>query len=79
MSHNCSPPPFCPSLSMPVALRLAFEFQSAWDALLCLFEGDGSDGALEVVTGCVCQSHIQRDQWAAHWRLVGAFSGGTIL
>lgn len=64
---------------MPVASRLAFEFQSASDALLCLFEGDGSDRVLEVVTGCVCQSNIQRDQWAAHWRLGCAFSGGTIL
>lgn len=26
---------------------------------------------------CVCQSNIQRDQWAAQWRLVGVFSGGA--
>lgn len=26
---------------------------------------------------CVCQSNIQCDQWAAHRRLVGVFSGGT--
>lgn len=65
---------------MPVASRLAFEFQSALDALLCLFEGDGSDRVLVVVVaGCVCQSNIQCDQWAAHWRLVCAFSGGTRL
>lgn len=69
MSNNCHPP-FCPSLSVPVASRLAFEFQSALAALLCLFEGDGSVRVLVVVTGCVCQSNIQCDQWAAHWRLV---------
>lgn len=61
---------------MPVASRLTFEFQSALDTLLCLFEGDGLDRVLVVVTGRVCQSNIQCDQWAAHWRLVGAFSGG---
>lgn len=55
MSHNCHPP-FCPSLSMPVASRLAFEFQSALDALLCLFEGDGLGRVLVVVTGSVCVS-----------------------
>lgn len=77
MSHNCHPP-FCPSLSVPVASRLAFEFQSAQDALLCLFEGDGSEGGGGVSSGnwsCFA-IRIQRDQWAAHVRLVGAFSGG---
>lgn len=78
MSHNCHPP-FRPSLSVPVASRPAFEFQSALDTLLCLFEGDGLDGVSVVVVTdcvCVCQSNIQRDQWAAQWRLVGVFSGG---
>lgn len=63
------PPPFCPSLSVPVASRLAFEFQSALDALLCLFEGDGLDRLLAVVSGCVRQSNIHCDPWAAHWRI----------
>lgn len=77
MSHNCHPP-FRPSLSVPVASRPAFEFQSALDTLLCLFEGDGLDGGVSRSSNwlCVCQSNIQRDQWAAQWRLVGVFSGG---
>lgn len=36
----------------------------------------GSKGVLVVVTGCVCQFDIRRDQWAAHRRLVCVFSGG---
>lgn len=56
MSHNCHPP-FRPSLSVPVASRPAFEFQSALDTLLCLFEGDGLDG-VSVVTDCVCVNQI---------------------
>lgn len=58
MSHNCHPP-FRPSLSVPVASRPAFEFQSALDTLLCLFEGDGLDGvSVVVVTDCVCVNQI---------------------
>lgn len=47
---------------MPVASVLAFEFQSALVALLCVYVGDGLFRALVVVTVRVCQSYIQRDQ-----------------
>ena len=43
----------------------------------CVYlRGDGLNRVLVVVTGSVCQSQTRRDQWAAHWRLVGVFSGG---
>lgn len=29
-----------------------------------------------VVTSSVCQPNTWRDQWTAHWRLVGLFSWG---
>lgn len=70
------PPPRCPCLGA-CGVRLLSEFQSAQATLLFIGGGrDGGGGGLAGATGCVCQSHIQRDRRSAHRWLVGAVSGG---